>query len=247
MRVAGAIISLLCLLSGPAHADPRLALIIDDIGARADDQRVLSLPTEVTLAFLPHTPWGRRLALAAWRQDRELMLHLPMATLGPKSPGPWAIEPGLDRWQTQYRVKKALADIPFVQGVNNHMGSAVTPDADRMAWVMEELNRKGLYFVDSLTTAESLAFEQAQAWGVASIERDVFLDPDRDPATLNRQWQQALKVARHYGQVVVIGHPYPDTLAFLELALADLPEEGVTLVPMSALFSWPVLSPLPAR
>ncbi|MBY5922777.1 divergent polysaccharide deacetylase family protein [Ferrimonas balearica] len=230
-----------------AQAGPRLALIIDDIGAREADRAALDLPDSVTLAFLPHTPWGREFALAAWREDRELMLHLPMATTGPKSPGPWAIEPELDRWQVQYRVKKALADIPFVSGVNNHMGSAVTPDPDRMAWVMEVLSLKGLYFVDSLTTSDSRAYEQAQAWGIASQKRDVFLDPDRQPGTLEIQWNEALEQAQRRGEVLVIGHPYPETLAFLETALPALSDQGIELVPMSALFTPPVLLPLPAQ
>ncbi len=230
---------LLCCAT--VQAAPRLALIIDDVGAREADRAALTLPDSVTLAFLPHTPWGRELALAAWREDRELMLHLPMATTGPKSPGPWAIEPDLDRWQVQYRVKKALADIPFVSGVNNHMGSAVTPNPDQMAWVMEVLSLKGLYFVDSLTTADSRAYEQAQAWGVASLKRDVFLDPDRAPGTLETQWQTALAQAHRLGDVLVIGHPYPETLAFLQTALPALSEQGIQLVPLSALFTPPVL------
>ncbi|MBY6187551.1 divergent polysaccharide deacetylase family protein [Marinobacter hydrocarbonoclasticus] len=237
----------LLLISGVATASPRLALIIDDVGARQSDRAALALPHDVTLAFLPHTPWGRELALQAWRQDRELMLHLPMATTGPKSPGPWAIEPGQDRWQVQYRVKKALADIPFVSGVNNHMGSAVTPDADRMAWVMEVLTMKGLYFVDSLTTSDSNAYEQALAWGVTAIKRDVFLDPDRAPGTLERQWEEALAQALRTGEVVVIGHPYPETLAFLDNVLPQLADHGIALVSLSALFNPPVLSPPPTQ
>ncbi|MBY6019503.1 divergent polysaccharide deacetylase family protein [Halomonas denitrificans] len=245
-RLSWAVLSL-ALYSGLAPAGPRLSLIIDDIGAREADRAALTLPTEVTLAFLPHTPWGRELALQAWRQDRELMLHLPMATTGPKSPGPWAIEPGQDRWQVQYRVKKALADIPFVTGVNNHMGSAITPDPDRMAWVMEVLSLKGLYFVDSVTTSDSRAYEQALAWGVATKKRDVFLDPDRAEGTLEKQWAEALRQAGKFGEVVVIGHPYPETLTFLEATLPTLAEQDIQLVPLSALFTPPVLSPLPVQ
>lgn len=228
---------MLCQAVVPALAatQPRLVLIIDDVGARHDDERVLQLPKAVTLAFLPHTPYGRELALQAWHQDRESMLHLPMAGAPGKDTGPWAIQPGLDRWQVQYRVKKALADIPFVTGVNNHMGSAITHNAQTMHWVMEELAPRQLYFVDSLTTPGSRAFDQARQQGIPSMKRDVFLDPMPGMQIIERQWQQALQIARKHGEVVVIGHPYDNTLAFLERALPEMGD--VELVPASALMS----------
>ncbi|WP_067659830.1 divergent polysaccharide deacetylase family protein [Ferrimonas marina] len=236
---------LLLLFTWPASAG-QIALIIDDIGARASDRAAFALPTDVTLSFLPHTPYGRELALKAWRQGRETMLHLPMATRGPKDPGPWAIGPDQDAWQVSYRVKKALADIPFTSGVNNHMGSAITPDSEVMAWVMAELQQGNRFFVDSLTTPDSQAYYQAEAAGVASIKRDVFLDPMPGRMIIERQWRQAVSLAQSRGQVVVIGHPYPSTLAFLQEALPALAQQGVTLVPVSRLVR-PAGLPLPVQ
>ncbi|WP_084631281.1 divergent polysaccharide deacetylase family protein [Ferrimonas senticii] len=225
---------LLAALSTPVSA-AKLALIIDDVGERHGDEITLTLPQPVTLAFLPYSRQGRQLAIAAWRQQREIMLHLPMATLGPKNPGPYPITAELDKWQVQYRVKKALADIPFVSGVNNHMGSAVTPDAERMDWVMEELAKQQLYFVDSFTIASSVAQQRAQQHGIATTKRQVFLDPARGGEVLAEQWQRALAIAKAQGQVVVIGHPYPDTMTFLQQQLPLLAEQQIELVPVSQL------------
>ncbi|WP_298440841.1 divergent polysaccharide deacetylase family protein [uncultured Ferrimonas sp.] len=225
-----------------------MALIIDDVGERNGDDITLTLPTNVTLSFLPFSKHGRRLALQAWQQQRELMLHLPMATAGSKNPGPYAIHTQLDKWQVQYRVKKALADIPFVSGVNNHMGSAVTPDGERMGWVMEELAKRPLFFIDSLTISSSQAHQQAQAHGIHSAKRHVFLDPAPGIDVLQQQWQQALRIARKHGKVVVIGHPYPDTMAFLQQQLPQLAQQqdGVEVVPVAQLIGAPFApTPLP--
>ncbi|GAA4878480.1 divergent polysaccharide deacetylase family protein [Ferrimonas pelagia] len=225
-------------LLGPLSA-AQLALIIDDVGARHDDPQVFALPQEVTLSFLPHTPWGRQLALRAWREGRETLLHLPMATTIDKSPGPWAIGPDQDQWQVQYRVKKAFADIPFTVGVNNHMGSAITGDIEVMGWVMAELHRQQQFFIDSRTVANSQAYAAARAAGLPSLKRDVFLDPMPGQATLKIQWRRALNFAQTNGSVVVIGHPYPDTLEFLQQQLPLLSQQGITLVRASALLSSP--------
>lgn len=217
----------------------QMALIIDDVGERHGDEITLELPRQVTLAFLPFSKNGRNLALKAKLQQREVMLHLPMATRGEKNPGPYAIDTDQDKWQVQYRVKKALADIPFVSGVNNHMGSKVTPDAERMGWVMEELAKRPLFFVDSLTISSSKAASQAHAHGLPTAKRQVFLDPAPGKKVLEQQWKQALRIAHKYGKVVVIGHPYPDTMAFLQQRLPELeqlqqPVELVTVADIIA-------------
>ncbi|QIZ78260.1 divergent polysaccharide deacetylase family protein [Ferrimonas lipolytica] len=222
------------LLVGSATA-AQMALIIDDVGERALDKQTLALPHKVTLSFLPHSRFGRDFAMLGWLQQRELMLHLPMATVGVKDPGPWAITPNQDKWQVQYRVKKALADIPFVTGINNHMGSAVTPDPERMAWVMEEIAKKPMFFVDSLTTSDSQAHAQALRYGIDSIKRHVFLDPQPGIEVLEQQWLRAQTIALKYGKVVVIGHPYPDTMAFLQHKIPQL--DQIELVSVAELIS----------
>ncbi|GAA5187167.1 divergent polysaccharide deacetylase family protein [Ferrimonas gelatinilytica] len=223
-----------------------MALILDDIGARHRDAAVFELPQAITLAFLPYTPYGHTLAQRAREEQREVMLHLPMRPLGDKAPGPWAIEPQMAQQEVIERVQRALAAIPFTSGVNNHMGSAVTGDAEMMGWVMAELARQGKFFIDSRTTADSQAYAAAQKLGLPSLQRDVFLDPLPDLTILQKQWRLAIKQAKQRGQVVVIAHPYPETLAFLPAALAQLEQEGIRLVPVSALLSdegWPPPAP----
>ncbi len=231
-KISVYLLSTWLLFASPITHAAKMVLIIDDVGERHNDDVVLSLPTAVTFSILPFSKNGRRLAEAAYAQQRELMLHLPMATINNKDPGPLAITPELDKPEVQRRVQKALAKVPFITGVNNHMGSAVTPDRERMGWVMEVLSQQPLFFVDSLTIHTSTAYEQAKAYGMPSLKRQVFLDPSADPKVIEQQWQRALAIAKRHQHVVVIAHPYPNTIAFLQ---RQLPLNEVELISVASL------------
>ena len=109
-----------------------------------------------------------------------------------------------------------------------------------MRWLMEEIQRRDdLFFIDSYTTHESVALQLAREVGVEALKRDVFLDPDRDPATVAREFERMKRLADKRGAVIAIGHPYPETLALLEEALPKLEREGYRLVSVSELVRTP--------
>jgi polysaccharide deacetylase 2 family uncharacterized protein YibQ len=122
----------------------------------------------------------------------------------------------LSEQEIRERVRKALAEIPHHTGVNNHMGSRITPDKPRMTWVLQEIKARHDFFVDSRTEKESVAFDVAKELGVHSVQRKVFLDDDKDFAAMEKQWDRALAIAKKEGQVLIIAHIYPETVEALE-------------------------------
>jgi len=229
---------LMLVLALPARAQelpPSLVLVIDDLGMNlARGRRVLALPGPLTCAVLPHTPYARVLADAAQAGGKDLILHTPMANLQALNPGPGALTPELTRSELQGRLRAALDSLPPVQGLNNHQGSLLTQLAEPMNWVMEVARERGLFFIDSRTTAATVAFQRAQAAGVPALERDVFLDHRLEPAAIAAAFERALSIARRDGVAVVIGHPHPQTLSFLEQALPRLGEQGIGQLSASA-------------
>jgi len=113
-------------------------------------------------------------------------------------------------------VRKALDAVPFRKGVNNHMGSRITPDRKRMRWILEEIKARRCFFLDSRTEKDSVAFALAGELSIPAIQRKVFLDDDKNFEEMARQWERALGIARKEGQVVIIGHIYPETVEALE-------------------------------
>jgi len=224
----------------PLADSPQIAIIIDDLGNRLHDgQRVVRLPGQVTLSIMPFTPFARRLALLAHHNHREIMLHLPMESVDERYLGRGGLDEAMNENAFDQTLQASLEAVPDIAGVNNHMGSRLTQDATRMGWFMDGLLRHGeLYFVDSRTTARSQADTVARQYGLEHARRDVFLDDDRSPASLQKQWNKLLRLARRQGSAIAIGHPYPETIHFLQQVLPTLANERLELVPVSALLQW---------
>jgi uncharacterized protein len=223
-------------LAALASPHARLVLIIDDIGYNAEaGSRAIALPGAVTYAVLPHTPHGKMLAEKAHQASKEVMLHAPMSNLAGMALGEGGLTLEQDEEEFLQTLRLAIADIPHVSGVNNHTGSELTAAALPMQWVMAELKQQDLYFVDSMTTSASVAEAAAIAHQVPSLRRNVFLDNVATEEAIDFEFRRALEIARQHGYAVVIGHPYPETLAYLEGALPSLKEQGIELVSASAM------------
>lgn len=238
LRVCASLL-LLCLASGSvATSQPRIAIIIDDLGYRmAAGQRAIQLPGPVSFAVLPGAPGTRALALEAHANGKEVLLHLPLqARPGESAQEPFEINLHMSRNEFRETFAKAFNAVPHAIGVNNHRGSLLTMHPGHMQWLMEEIQaRETLFFVDSFTTHKSVALQFANELGVNARRRDVFLDPDPEPATVAREFERMKRLASRRGSVIVIGHPYTATLELLERELPKLAGEGFELVTISEL------------
>lgn len=219
-------------------AEPALVgIIIDDLGdQRALGEAAVDLPGAVTLSILPLTPHARHLAERAHAQGKEVMVHLPMQAMEHRPLGPGGLHLDMSEGQFLGAVAQALEAVPYVSGVNNHMGSLLTRHPGHMDWLMRALRDHGpLYFVDSRTTGASVAQMLAHEHGLPAMRRDVFLDHHPDPAAIERQLERLIERARHTGWALGIGHPYPSTLEVLQRSLPELAARGVRLVSVSEL------------
>jgi polysaccharide deacetylase 2 family uncharacterized protein YibQ len=222
-----------------AETQPRISIIIDDLGYQADaGRRAIGLPGPLAVAILPGTPRGRSLARAAHASGKDVLLHLPLQAADPDARdggGSLTIDMNRDAFGTAFAA--AIESVPFAIGVSSHRGSLLTRHPGHMTWLMEELRaRGGLFFVDSYTTHKSIAVQMAGEVGIEALRRDVFLDHERTPAGVAREFDRLKRLARQRGSAVGIGHPYPETLDFLEGALPGLEPDGFELIRIGELF-----------
>lgn len=225
-------------LGQPVFAQGRLAIIIDDIGYNlALGKRTTDLNGDFTLAVLPFTPHGIELAERAHRRGKEIMLHAPMSNRHNYPLGRGGLVSGMERSEFLAVLRRNLANIPYVKGVNNHMGSQLTEQAEPMRWLMEELKTRKLYFIDSRTSARTQALIVAEKIQLPSAKRDIFLDDERTQSNIKYQLLRALKKAQQQGSAIAIGHPYPETIAELEQLQPLLDQYQVRLVKASQLIS----------
>ena len=218
-----------------------ITIIIDDMGNNLHlGERALRLPGPVTFAVLPHSTHGKHLARLGHQRNKEIMLHMPMGHTHEERPlGPGALTRYLSRPVFEQRLRAALDDIPYVQGINNHMGSGLTQNNERMNWLMATLNQRRdqqpLYFVDSRTSADTVAEQAAHQAGIPNLRRDVFLDHEQNLVAIDREFKRLLALAQSRGYATAIGHPHSITLAYLETVLPKLDSMGVRLVSASGL------------
>ncbi|MDY6942286.1 MAG: divergent polysaccharide deacetylase family protein [Pseudomonadota bacterium] len=217
--------------SGPGSARARVAVIIDDLGQNSTlGMRSVALPGPVALAFLPHRPHAAALAAAARNAGKEVLLHLPLQPQTGAALGPGGLTMKMSESHFREIVRENLKSLPAVHGLNTHMGSLLTRHREPMGWLMEELQDQSLFFVDSYTTPESVAMAAAASAKIPHTRRDVFLDHVRDDDAIQREFERLVALGRQNGVSVGIGHPYPETLAYLETALPQLCAQGVELI-----------------
>ncbi len=215
---------------------PRVAIIFDDIGPdRSAFQRIVNMPGPLTLSFLPYAKNIQAMVDEASALDHAIMLHLPMEPLGPQNPGPHALKMGSSAKKFHNDLQWNLDRFTGYRGVNNHMGSSVTANKKKMTKVLAAMKRRGLYFVDSVTTAKTVVPEVAMNSGVSVLSRDVFLDPEAGAATVRRQLLQVEEIARRTGYAIAIAHPHEDTLNMLGPWLTSASLRGFDLVTVDAL------------
>ena len=215
---------------------PAIALVIDDLGFnRRAAAAINRLSGPLTLAFLPYAPKLDEQTRAARAAGHELLVHVPMEPGGREWPGPDALTSELAPAELITRLRSQLRSFRGFVGINNHMGSLLTTDPERMAILMAELRRLGLLFLDSRTSPQSVAARAAAHLGVPHAERDVFIDNDLGHASVLRQLERAERIARFHGHAVAIGHPHDVTLEALKTWLPKLETRGIALVPISAI------------
>lgn len=230
------VLTLGCMSTARADSQPHISIIIDDLGYQYElGVRALNLPGAVSYAILPATPNSKLLASIAHGKGKDVLLHLPFEAVNRDNVDePGAITLDMGRQAFHETFKAGLASVPHAIGVSNHRGSLLTRHPGHMAWLMEEIAAQdGMFFVDSYTTHESVALQLAAETGVAATRRNVFLDNDRSPGAIAREFDRLVAMARRNGKAVAIGHPYPETLEFLESKLLEINNSDVRLIPVS--------------
>lgn len=216
----------------------RVAIVMDDLGRDlASARELLAIDLGVTFAIIPQNEAAPQVAAMAHERGREVMIHMPMEPQGyPRAnPGADALLLGRSNEEIRALVRGYRQRVPHAAGGNNHMGSRFTESREKMAVVLEELRKAGLFFVDSRTSNRSVAYETARELGVATARRDIFLDNVRNVSTIRGEIRRMARMAVKNGEALAICHPYPETFAALRAEVGYLRSQGISVVPASRL------------
>lgn len=219
----------------PGQRQPMVAIVIDDIGYdRRIAERFMDLAVPVTFSMLPHGTFSSAILKQARSKGLEIMLHLPMEPheYPAVDPGPGALLADMPPDDLIARLNEDIDQFPGLKGVNNHMGSRLSTSSEQMRQIFTILKKRGLYYIDSRTTAETVAEPSARLLQLPFAERDIFIDHFEDEAFIRSQLQRLIQRARQQGYAIGIGHPHAVTYRVLREFLPTLQAE-VALVPAS--------------
>jgi polysaccharide deacetylase 2 family uncharacterized protein YibQ len=222
--------------TGPGGRVALLAIIVDDLGyERGPAEALLALPYPRTLAVLPHLPYSADIAEEASRRGYQVLLHVPMESNSGEKAEVIELRRGMSPADVTRLLDGMLETVPHAAGVNNHQGSLATADLQLMAALMPALHKRDLFFIDSRTTAATVAYDAAVRAGVPVGSRNVFLDDVPTREAVRQQLELAARRAHQQGLAIAIGHPHPVTIQALQEFLPRLEARGVGLVFVSEL------------
>ncbi|MFC1811854.1 divergent polysaccharide deacetylase family protein [Thermodesulfobacteriota bacterium] len=214
---------------------PKVAIIIDDLGYdRTIAGKFLELDAVLTFSMLPDSPFQKKIAGTAHAKGHDIMLHLPMEPVEypDVNPGTGALLTTMTPDQLISQLNKYLEIVPFIKGVNNHMGSKMTTASSQMYQIFSVLKKRGLFFIDSRSTPETLCKPSARLFQIPFAERDIFIDHLPEPGFIRKQLNRLVEIANQQGEAIGIAHPHRVTLEVLQSMIPEL-KQKVLLVPAS--------------
>ena len=214
----------------------QVAIIIDDIGYDLEPvKELLKINADITFSILPFLNHTRETAEMLHQAKREILLHLPMEPVSypREKPGAGALFTDMNNNELLYQLEKNIEAVPYISGVNNHMGSRFMEDREKLTVIFGQLKKKNLFFIDSRTAPNSQAIDAAQKVGLRVAQRKIFIDNIRDYNEIYNNLIGVINYNKDASPLIVIGHPYPETINALRDAVKVLRGKGILIVPVS--------------
>jgi polysaccharide deacetylase 2 family uncharacterized protein YibQ len=226
----------------PQPGANKVALIVDDMGYSLEAiNKLCSIGRPLTIAIIPYSPLASEIATISRQHDLEVILHLPLEAINNNesnnSKGMITAEMSED--EVIAILDKNLNQVPYIQGVNNHMGSRITADIQLMNIILEHLKDRDLFFIDSRTTSNSVAYNIAQSMNIPSAYRHVFLDGEPSESYIQKQLIELFRRAQRNGFALGICHPTKETLKVLKESFHLVDEYGLEPVLASQIVQTP--------
>jgi polysaccharide deacetylase 2 family uncharacterized protein YibQ len=218
---------------------PQLYFIIDDVGYSLTELKpFLKFPGPITFAILPGTPYAKEAAQLIRQSGKDIIIHQPMEPVGNENPGPGTIYTSMSSEEIKKILLENIKEIPHAKGMNNHMGSCATGDPEVMKVVFDVLKNRKMFFLDSMTTPNSMGLEIAQGINLPYTKRNtMFLDNEKTRESILEAIMEGGKTARKKGHAFMIGHVTTSELAELLLELyPTFIEDGYTIKELSEYF-----------
>lgn len=216
----------------PGAIRGELALLIDDFGYSYEPINAFAaMGRPITFAVLPNRTYSLDAANKGVSSGQQVMVHMPMEALSSAAMvEPLTVNVNMTESEIREAVTKLVQSVPGAIGVNNHQGSRATADRRVMKIALGVIKENKMFFVDSRTNTQSIAYEVAKQLGMRSGENELFLDNDNDIQAIKNQLRIAGERAVRSGRIIVIGHARMTTATAVKEMIPELEASGVKLI-----------------
>lgn len=210
----------------------QMAIIIDDFGYSSEPINAFAaIQRPLTFAVIPYRQFSNEAASRGLSSGHQVILHLPLEPVtAAEQSEPITVTTAMSEQDIQQTVTKAIQSVPGIIGVNNHQGSKATADKRVMRTVLNVVKSHNLFFVDSRTSSQSVAFDTSRQMGIRTGENELFLDNSNDVAYIKGRLRTAMQMALQHGSVTVIGHARMNTATAIREMIPEMEAAGIKLV-----------------
>ncbi len=207
----------------------QVALIFDDLGNSLQElHQIYELKVPVTIAVIPGLRFSKNIAHVGARAGFSVLIHLPLeakeANIHSSDQYDF-IGSHMPKNQINRLLNNYLNSIRIAIGVNNHMGSKATEDPQLMAQILRQIKRRGLLFIDSRTSQNSVAYQIAKEKGLKTAQNHAFLDVQNDINIMDEKMEKLIKENRGK-KIIIIAHPKKNTFKYLQDNIGQLKEKA---------------------
>jgi polysaccharide deacetylase 2 family uncharacterized protein YibQ len=224
----------------PATDKPIIAIVMTGVGIspRGTEAAIRLLPSEVTLAF---APYGRDLeasVTSARGEGHEILLQVPLEPLDfPQSdPGPHTLRAGEGSGENVARLRWLMSRFPGYVGLTNFMGSRIMRDQAAFGALLEEVNRRGLLFLDDGTVNGSLTASLGKTMNLPAATADRVLETG-GRKSLDQMLGEVEQLARARKRAVMTVPALPANIERIAAFAKEARERGLVLAPISAIMA----------
>ena len=218
----------------PISLLPKVAIVMDDLGpGKKNVMTLFEMKQPITFSVLPLQTYSKWTAEEAYRRGHDVILHIPMEASGKMKLGKGGLYLYMSNSEIIDTLETNINSVPFIKGASSHMGSAFTQDKRAMATVAAVLKDHDLFFLDSVTSPDTVGYSIAKTAGLEALRRDVFLDNKDDLKEIAHQWERLVTIAKKEGYAIALAHPRKNTFKFLQKILKNNNE--ISVVPLSEL------------
>lgn len=200
-----------------------ITLILDDAGENLPlAKECMDLPYPVIFSIWPKATHSTTIAVLAHEKGLPVFLHQPMEAFLRNGKNVDIGRGGLYTSMSYEQIRDVLYEnimsIPYVQGMNNHMGSKFSSDETAVMKFYRAVQEIKPYFLvlDSLTAPQSKLYLIGTENEFLTAKRDFFIDNTDSAAAIKKELDRAYALSHKYKRIIIIGHVRKATVQALK-------------------------------